>query len=110
MGLEYGDQAPGLERARGPQGRCDLGRMVGVVVIHERPPRGPAEPLEAPLGAIKAGEGDDRRRSVGAARRAASSAATAFSALCAPGATTCTSFPRHWKRDPSGPRVASGMS
>ena len=56
MRLEHRHQTFVLQSARRRQRRRNLGRVMGVVVIHARRARGRADQLEPPAGAVKLGE------------------------------------------------------
>ena len=66
MWLEHGHEPPVLERPRAPEGGGDLGRVMGVVVVDERPAGAVAEQLKATRRPAKAGDAGDRQPGVGA--------------------------------------------
>ncbi len=72
MRLEHGDNPAGVERPGGGDRGADFGRVVRVVIHHQRAGRRHAETLEAPAGAPEAGESGGRDSQFGAGERARS--------------------------------------
>ena len=83
VGLEGGDQPRRLERAGGPQGRLDLGRMMGVVVVDRARRRACPRYSKRRAGRPEARERRGRSREVAARRARRRRARPARSGRCA---------------------------
>ena len=111
MRLEDGDHAPGAERPRGRDRRRDLGRVVGVVVVHRRAGRRRPEQLEPAPGAAEVRQRRRRPRRVGARQRAGGQRAGGVDRVVGAGDRQADLDPAPPKaRAPSGPSSGSGAS
>ena len=107
--LEDGDHAGAAERARRLERGAHLGRVVGVVVDHERALGRRADALEAPPGAGEVAQGGGGRGDVGADRAAGRQRGGGVERVVgARDARAATSTPSSTKREPPG--VSSGAA
>ncbi len=107
VGLEHGHQPAGCERPGGGDHRGDLGRMVGVVVVH----RGPRPPC-ARAARTAAGPRGSRASAaaaaghVGPGERARGQRARGVDRVVGAGhGERAPATPRNTNRDPAGPRL-----